>query len=395
MKKHKLLILDDDPNFSRRYVVKLNEIPGFTKNFDPTEIQPTEFAELIVMLENRRTQARGADLGAFRDKCPLDDVDILIVDYDLLALKGAGVMTGENVAYLARSFSRCGFILGLNQYGVDPFDLTLKGHPDSFADLNIGSEQLDNPGLWVEPWKGFRPWAWPLIPQAIEAYQSRVRELHGCMGERILSWLKIPDLAIKLLPRTVTEFITKSPDPNQTTFAEFVAQSGNGLRSYRDQTSKECETRIAAARVSKWLERLVLSGQDILVDAPHLVSRFPSLLKGKARTATAFNRAASLQPPDKLGIDHAKIRDYRFIKSDWLSRPAWYWPSISALDSIEEVKQPWDVKRTDLAFCEDTSRFVPKKECQEFVADLPSQYARRYVEKVDYVDYRPGVRLSL
>ena len=36
--------------------------------------------------------------------------------------------------------------------------------------------------------------------------------------------------------------------------------------------------RVAAARLGKWLERLVLPGQNVLVDAPHLVSRFPSLV---------------------------------------------------------------------------------------------------------------------
>jgi hypothetical protein len=395
MKMKTILILDDEDTFRRHHIDKLSKIPSLAKHFVPKEVTPAQFESVLNTLENRRAQARKAKLDAFSDACIFDDADILVVDYDLLSLTSAGVITGENVAYLARCFSRCGLILGLNQFGANAFDLTLKGHPESFADLNIGSEQLENLGLWAEPWKGFRSWAWPLIPQAVENLERRVKQLHGSMEEPILPWLQLPEVIVRLLPRVVTEFITKSKPPATTTFAQFVTESGNGLRGQRDQTSEECKSRIAAARVSKWLERLVLSGQDMLVDAPHLVSRFPSLLKGNGKTPAAFNRTAAIRPPEELGIDHKKISAHRFAKTDWLSRPAWYWPNISALDKIEEVQKPWETKHTDLAFCEDTSRFIAKKDCHEFVADLPSQFARRFVARVDGIDYRPEVRLSL
>ena len=48
-----------------------------------------------------------------------------------------GAPTGERVAYIARCFSACGFIIALNQYnnqGQPIFDLTLPGHVNSFAD---------------------------------------------------------------------------------------------------------------------------------------------------------------------------------------------------------------------------------------------------------------------
>jgi hypothetical protein len=319
---------------------------------------------------------------------------MLIVDYDLLGFSDMGFLTGESIAYLARAFSRCGFIVGLNQFG-STFDLTLKGHPESFADLNIGSKQLDNPGLWDNRWTGFRPWYWPLIPQAIESLDRRVQQLSGCMDQPILTWLGIPDVVAKLLPRTVTEFITKSKTLAETTFAHFVVESGNGLRGRLDQTSHDCKIHIAAARISKWLERLVLSGQDILVDAPHLVMRYPSLLKSSKRSPETFDRTASFEKVDKLGIRQEKLSPALFPKSNWLSRPAWFWPSICNLDSIEEVREPWEAKQTDLAFCEDISRFKPKNKCHEFVADLTSPFARRYAARVPRVDYRPEVRFSL
>ena len=356
---------------------------------------PEEFKTIVDTLETRRAQARTAEPPAFADTCKLDDADILIVDYDLLSLKSAGVMTGENVAYLARCFSRCGFILGLNQFGVNPFDLTLKGHPESFADLNIGSEQLTTPGLWAEPWKGFRPWAWPLIPQALDTFERRVVEWRKYMDKPILAWLGIPDVVAELLPRTATEFITKGSTAAATTFQDFVRDSGNGLLGRLDKTSEECKVRIAAARIAKWLDRFVLTGQDILVDAPHLAVRYPSLLKGPKSKASSFDRTAAFGKPTELGIHHDKISSALFPKPNWLSRPAWFWPSLSSLSDIDEVRDPWKAKQTDLAFCEDISRFKPKAKCHEFVADLPSSFARRYAARVPKVDYRPEVRFSL
>jgi len=285
--------------------------------------------------------------------------------------------------------------VGVNQFGDNTFDLTLRGHPESFADLNIGSKHLHCPGLWQDAWKEFRPWHWPLLPQAVESFERRIEELAPAMDQPILSWLQFPPVAAQLLPRDTTQFIAKSTPPAQTTFAQFVEESGNGLRGRRDRTSREGKIRIAAARISKWLERLVLAGQDILVDAPHLCARYPSLLKASSRTAATFDRTASFGKIDTLGIHYPKIAKAAFPKPNWISRPAWFWPTLSSLDSIEEVKEPWKSKQPDLAFCEDISRFKPKAACHEFVADLPSPFARRYAARVSGVDYRPDVRFSL
>jgi hypothetical protein len=395
MRKKKILILDDDTTFRRHHIAKLRNVLGFDKSFDLEEITPDKFQNILGVLENRRGQARKAELREFSDVCSLDGADILIVDYDLLSLASAGVMTGENVAYLARCFSRCGFILGLNQFGVNAFDLTLKGHPESFADLNIGSEQLNNPGLWAEPWRGFRPWGWPLIGRSLDQLERRATELQNRMGDRVLEFLQIAEPVANLVPRPAAEFISRSKTVNETTFEEFVLDSGNGLRGRRDRTSQECMVRIAAARIHKWLERLVLPGQDILVDAPHLVSRYPSLLRGREAESASFDRTASLKSVDRLGIDHQKIEGHRFSRTDWLSRPAWFWPGLTALQTIDEVREPWKSSQPDLVFCEDISRFRLRRQCTEFVADLSSPFVRRYVARLERIDYRPAVRLSL
>ena len=395
MSKRKLLLLDDAEEFRRNHLAHLAKNKTVTKLFDLNEITPDQFKKTLAALEERRAQAREPRFQRFNNTCDLDEAAVLIVDYDLLAIKEAGFVTGENVAYLARCFSRCGIIVGVNQFGDNTFDLTLRGHPESFADLNIGSKHLHCAGLWQEPWKEFRPWHWPLIPQALQSFERRIEDLSAAMDQPILSWLQFPPVVVQLLARDTTQFIAKSTPPAQTTFAQFVTESGNGLHGRRDRTSRECEIRIAAARIAKWLERLVLAGQDILVDAPHLCARYPSLLKLPGKTAAALDRTASFGKAATLGIHHSKISKALFPKPNWISRLAWFWPTISSLDSIEEVREPWKSNQPDLAFCEDISRFKRKAACHEFVADLPSPFARRYAAKVEGVDYRPEVRFSL
>jgi hypothetical protein len=96
------------------------------------------------------------------------------------------------------------------------------------------------------------------VPQAVDQLERRVTQLRDHMDEPIVEFLQIPPAYVNLLPRAVTQFITKSKEPGETTFADFVSGSGSGLQGRRGKTVKECAVRIAAARIHKWLERLVL-----------------------------------------------------------------------------------------------------------------------------------------
>jgi hypothetical protein len=165
--------------------------------------------------------------------------------------------------------------------------------------------------------------------------------------------------------------------------------------------------RVAAARIWKWLERMVLSGQDILVDAPHVVSRYPSLLKGSRANLTSWDKTTSLDRGDKIGIDTTKLTKCRFRKDAWLSRPAWFWKCVSMTSSIREVASPWDKEDSGFVFCEDLSRFLPRAATRSFVADLPSPFiqrsaadpskreCRRFASSLKGINYRPQVRFSL
>ncbi len=412
MNNKKILICDDDPERIKTWKRQLESAQ------DEFEVQGTStqttFVDAISDLERRRKLARrkssqspkwGTNL--------LDQAAILIVDFDLLKMSQQSYLTGENVAYLARCYSRCGLIIGLNQFGSNEFDLTLKGHSESYADLNLAGQQLANRGLWQQrKWSGFRPWYWPLIPDARAALERRAETLIGHLDDPVMKFLDFPEDVSNGLPRTISEFLGPRTKPQETTFRHFVTKPGNGLRRKDKPLDDKSIARIAAARVSKWLERLVLPGQGILVDAPHLVSRFPSLLTGNhpAELAT-WDKTTTLGRLSSLGVRHHAIESCRFKMEHWLSRPAWFWQGVTKIDEIKEVRKPWSTeetkKRTDYVFCEDISRFLPRAAVREFVADLPSEFVRRFVVDLNSgagkklapslkgVLYRPGVRFSL
>jgi hypothetical protein len=409
MKKQIVLVCDDDQihvDDWKRRLERLN-IP-----FGVEGLAGKGLGEAIQILGKRREMSRSRRKRAARSEEHLiDTAAILIIDYDLLSVDPTSGMNGENLAYLARCYSRCGLIVGLNQYDrANAFDLSLKGHPESYADLNLSADQLANPGLWRHQWAGFRPWYWPLLPAAASALEQRVTRLARHLDDSILTSLGLKAETISILPRSTIEYLGSGESPDGATFRNFVEGSVMGL-GLKDKTGERQMARVAAARVGKWLERLVLPGQDILVDAPHLALRFPSLLRGDIRSPRTWDASATLQPSASLWSDKGQLREkidcHRFCEKNWLSRPTWFWHELSKLEAIEEVRNPWSAERPDFVFCEDVSRFLPRQEAREFVADLASSFVRRFVVDPDTcsdrklaaelrrVNYRPKVRFSI
>lgn len=401
-----ILIYDDEPSRVAEWRERLRSIPEVKGAFDVQGVGDKDFIAGFEELKARSSSARDGQAKHSRAEVAFDAASILVIDYDLLRMEHAGYLTGEAVAYLARCYSRCGFIVGLNQFGDNTFDLTLRGHPESYADLNIGSRQLDNRGLWVEPWAGFRPWQWPLLPRASKALRTRAEQLEGRLDTPILEHLGLSTSVIRTLPRVARDYLTKEGAIEEVTFRNFALDSGQGFKS-RDKTpGDEQSVRVAAARVSQWVESHLLPGQDILVDAPHLAYRYPSLLAGDARDIESWNRTAKLADGEAPGIRSDALSRFAFPR-EWVSRPAWSWSDISTSESIGEVKDPWSIERPGWVFCEDLSRFVPAEDAREFVAAVDSPFARRNVsdprsahlvrlrDELGAVDYRPQERLYL
>jgi hypothetical protein len=385
-----ILILDDEEQFQSDHRRKLKEVPG-AKGFElPVVTVETFSKDLLVLLDRAKHGGRADDE---KQTC-FDTAAILFVDYRLIDLKLEGFFTGELVAYLARCFSDCGVIVGVNQFGDRVFDLSLCGHPTSFADINIGAVDIENKGFWQDEWTGFRPWHWPLLSQEVQKLEKRVAELSD-LDVSVFEFIGLTPSQVTALPRSVLEFVTNrtAAEANQTTIREFIIDSGNGLNR-KEKTSENFERRVAAARLSKWIERFLLGGQNTLVDAPHLVTRFPSLLDAPL-DAQGLNRIASFVSADELPLKSALISTHEFRKSNWISRPAWFWEPLKDDNAVDEVREPWNRCDVPFRFCEDTSRFHSPESCKEFVADLPSPFTRRYVQRLPDVAYVPELRFSM
>lgn len=387
----KICVYDDESHVGEKYAGMLRKLESIRTRFKVETIDSKDFEEELNRLKARQSKlSRG---GRMDDETTIfDETSILVLDYDIWkAFKSILFLTGEEVAYHARCFSKCGLIIGLNQYpGNNVFDLNLKGHPDSYADLNLWSQQLNNSGLWSEKRDEFRPWCWPQLPHYLESFEKKIKEVEGHLNEPVCAFLGLEEI-FPILPKLAKAFIGN--DPTKTTFAQFVKRSGNGLRPKDRNEDPELVARIAVARVSKWMERIVLPGQDILIDAPHLVSRYPSLLLKSRANIDSWNMTTSLGEFKSLGLDHEKIEDFRFKKALWLSRLAWLWGKLANCQAIEEVAKPWEREATEFLFCEDSSSFYKKEDCTEFLAELDSPYTLRFIRRFKYVEYQPIANL--
>jgi hypothetical protein len=378
MTKKTILLYDDEPSKERRWVDRLKGIRAVSTEFDVIALTTSQFKDEVSVLEERRKEARRRKPGTVSGGALIDDAAILFVDFDIVNAFSEATLTGESMAYLARCYSTVGFIVVVNQFGDKGFDLRLRTHPESFADLNIGGSDLGNAGLWKEPWKGFRPWSWPLIPNALDAGRIRSNEAANSLDKPIIEVLEFPSELVGTLPTHAIEFLTDGGNLSKLTLRK-VALGRSGLRGRDKATNDESLGRIAAARVNAWLERVVLPLQDILVDAPHLAARLPSLLTGDETRVTSWNKTASLGPAGKLGLRSKSLLPHRFVSRHWISREAWYWGLILRDARVAEFGSPWELKATTWVFCEDISRFVDKEAATEFISDIPSPYARRFV----------------
>ena len=402
--KKKILIYDDEDKQTERFKDKLDQAlkkAEKDQDFDIATLCDDAFQDAIEKLLSKQDGLRGNGKGS-NEITEFDKAAIFIIDYDLLKSKAGGLLTGEIIAYVVRCFSECKLIVGLNQYGRNAFDLTLRGHPESFADLNLGEDQLGNPDLWRGDWGGFRrdfrPWYWPNLFGSLCNFDKKIEDVQENLDNPICETLGFNLNLFRLLPRAVVQFIgtVKEKEPVETTFREFVMDSGNGLKPKDEAISDDkVLARIGAARISKWLERLVLPEQDILVDAPHLVARYPSLIAGDEKKIKNWNSTAQLVDYRELGLDTKTIEPYRLKKDYWMSRSVWFWDTLREDESIKEVREPWLTDKPSWIFCEDASRFYNRKDCGEFFADTDSPFTRRFVRGFKGIDYRPRVRLSL
>ena len=345
----------------------------------------------------RRSAARTNELYPRQD-CLFDNVDVLILDYDLVLVdKRQTRHTGEGIARLVRMYSNCHVVVVLNQFRGVHFDLGLRGHLWSYADMNIHAEVLDRPGLWKEPpWTGFRPWSWHTLDAAVIAQRSRQSMVSSYYDEPIVDVLGLRPADASRLSDSAFSFLGPeagtSGDLAKVTFRDFLAGAGDRDASAAAKSNDETSSRFVGARVGKWLEREVLGGQDVLVDIPHLVQRYPFLLGDGVRQIASWNDA--IHNPDV--VRNEVPTDAWFEPEGVLSRPAVWRQRFEADERIAEVS--YEFNYTDvpaLVFLEDSSEFAPLEDAKRFRAAYHNAFDTRFVKNIVGFKYGPQRRFAL
>jgi hypothetical protein len=393
-----VVLCDDEPQMSKGWCEELKAIEEVTSALEIVTVKKGDFEKDVQLLEHRRSSLR-------QEKTPdgtqtiFDRASVLIVDYDLYAYTPEQLLTGDSIAYLARSFSSCGYIVGVNQDRIaNPFDLTLIAHRAASTDLSIGSDQVANPGLWTgDPaaWNPFRPWYWPVLTERAAALEELKQRLVNMLDEPLEQVLGLPRELFDSLPRRAAALldVPSRPETASVPLREWVEASQMGLRPSDKVSDNEQLARIAAARLAKWFEHALLPGQDILVDAPHLVDRRPGLLDGDTTNQEVWQGTAQIGVDAKgLGLRTEQLGPHQFT-GDWVSRPAWFWPQI-ALDST--LDDALDAPRPEprMVFAEDMSKFIAIDAAMRYTSDVEPPFNSRWVAPQQGIGYLPAARLA-
>jgi hypothetical protein len=394
-----VVLCDDQLATATGWRDDLNELPEVTSEFEVAVIKKDQFETDVARLEERRSSLRqGKEADAV--STIFDAAAVLVVDYDLYEYKPEQLLTGDSIAYLARTYSSCGYIVGVNQDRIsNPFDLTLVAHRSHSTDLSIGSDQVADPGLWSgapDRWGRFRPWYWPVLTERARALPRLTEKLAGMLNDPLKAVLGLPRELLDALPRSVLALldVPGRPDIGDVPLRDWVGCAQMGVRSGDRLADDQQIARVAAARLAKWFERVLLPGQDVLVDAPHLVDRRPGLLDGDTTEPESWQRAARLDASaEQMGLQVEQIAHHRF-SGDWVGRPVWIWPRLSsdpALDDTRDAPRP----APRLVFAEDTSRFVEVDSARRYTSDVDPPFSSRWLAlPKGGIGYLPAARLA-
>lgn len=395
-----ILICEDEQANSDRWVRGISAaVPITFPAPRPLVDHPGAFKELFARLRALR-EGRNRE----EEHCGFDGNDVLVVDYDLVMFGDDNARhTGEELARLCRILADVGYVVVMNQYNRSAhFDLRLSGHPNSYADVNVAAIAVDKPGLWRSVTVGdFKPWYWDSISDLIKSRRTLSLKLEDKgLDSSVIEFIGMPDEVLNALPDEVYEHLNRdgktSDDLVATTFHQFLGQQIESKDIARlIMTKPGRAAALAVARTAKWLSRMVLGPQDLLVDIPHLLERLPFLMDpefGDPADPAVWQRVplAGLE-----AIVEPLRNECAFLESElWLGKACLWWPKLDRHESIRELRSKATVRSVpNIAFAEDRSIFVPIPEAEEFRSDYQGRYGRRWVKPFDGLEYEPRRRL--
>jgi hypothetical protein len=397
--QRKIRICDDETDRAAVWRSKLLAIPEVAQHYDVEVVPPIRFAAAVTaLLERQEATSRGTSPSTADAASVFDETDLLILDMDLTPVPGAFPdlgeedqstvrttlrgLSGESLAYFARCFSNVGFVVVVNQeYGRATFDLTMEKFSTSFADLNVTSDDIVRATLWTGEPEGFRPWHWPRLVDAPDVFQARVDLADP--DRAVCDALGLSESDRRALTAEQLDLFDEDDELTKVSFDDLVERAGSGLERKHRQPDTDLRRRIAAGALGRWLDRVLLPAQNVLVDAPHLTQRFPELLGDQGQDAEAWQATCNLGAPT-LPLNVLAL------SAPWADRPIWSLAGAreSAMELGGETPAP-----LDLAFAEDISGFVEFAEAIEFESNVPGPYSQRFCKRVEGVEYKPRQRL--
>ena len=364
------------------------------------------------ILHRRRKRYLKPDNGRDIDETStLDETTILIVDNDLFGLPTLNDLSAETVANRVGVYTDCAYIVVLNLNLDVDFDLTLLGHPASKADMHTNERFVADVGLWRKcPREGgaFRPWHWPLLPQAAALYDARVKELVALLGSDdkdvpILDYFDFDDGSRRRLSRPARAFLHPKLPTHKVSFAQFIEGNAqavslrDGARiSTRNDVSKIA--RIGARRIATWLARYVVGPQDVMIDLPHLIEMMPFVMADDGRDDIASWNACAMLDAAPVWLK-ARLGPGRFGRENWMDRPVFWTRRMETQENLAKLLDRSDANPAGLVFCEDSSAFHGGELCDAFVAAHNSMSDNRFVrwfgEQGEDLRYGPLSRLAM
>lgn len=392
-----ILLCDDHPEVGADWGDKVRAVAQ-RGSYSLMEVPSNETMQLATKEIFARQTALRNNRPYEKDHCLFDEAEILILDYDLMHIDDNHARhTGEALARLVRIFSDPQVVVVVNQFREAQFDLSLRGHLASHADLNLDAESLGMSGLWTDPpWEGFRPWHWQTLSYAVDTQKTRQDVVMKNMDKPIVEVLGMREEDAVRLSDTAFGFIAPNAKSRrellEQTFKSFIHEQANdqdALALIEHDPDAVC--RFLAARIGKWLERQVLGPQDVLVDVPHLIQRYPFLLGDDVSDARAWNAAIH----DDRDVRKRVPDGCWFEPSGFLSRPAVWRHRFECDVGVREMRHSFDFSAVPpFVFLEDTSMFMPLEESKEFRAGHHNAFDRRFAKCLDGITYAPQRRLA-
>jgi hypothetical protein len=360
----RVMVVDDRQDFVEEAARKINDV---AEDADVEQVTGDKLKDLVSVLVATQQDGATADF---------DDFNVVVLDYDLTREGDIGLTTGADIARLMRSHSNCGVIALTNPFpgpGRERrFDLRLVGNLDLHSDFEVASEFLGNRGLWSETgWPTFRPSIWPVVPELVQRLDLVTNSIANRLDEPLLS--VVPELADHYEELSSDDKQWLGADVNSLRMRD-VGGSVDGTLSLlapRGPSSvpEEVLPRFVASRLIKWLDLFVRVRGIGLVDAAHLISRRPDVL----REDTQPDGEGSLED-----VIEPSILDLRSELSRWCSRTVW-WASAVSPDAIESQLGARRKRGIDLVFAEDLSQFIPRDSARSYLLSIESAYRRRWL----------------